>query len=83
MTISPSAIRLTRWMAAIGLAGGVLYAFGGLIYDLATTGLNEGTAMAFLALIVMPLSFGAIGFVLGAVVGAFRGVEEDERTDPE
>ncbi|SVC10175.1 uncharacterized protein METZ01_LOCUS263029, partial [marine metagenome] len=42
----------------VGLLCGILYSFGGFIYDLATTGsLNLGTALAFFALIGMPLIF--------------------------
>jgi hypothetical protein len=63
----PAAKKLARWMAYAGLVCGVVYSVGGLIYDALTIGLNWGTAMAFGALIGMPLIFGAIGFALGAV----------------
>lgn len=53
--------------ACLGLGAGILYSFGGLIYDLLTIGLNRGTALAFLALIGMPVGFAAGGFVLGIV----------------
>lgn len=53
--------------AYLGLFAGIIYSFGGLIYDLFTTGLNWGTLMAFGALIGMPLVFGALGAVLGVV----------------
>ncbi|MCP4076617.1 MAG: hypothetical protein GY744_10580 [Gammaproteobacteria bacterium] len=57
--------------AFVGLAAGVIYSFGGLIFDLVTTGsLNLGTALAFLALIGMPLIFA----VAGAVLGVFEAV---------
>ncbi|MCP4801079.1 MAG: ABC transporter ATP-binding protein [bacterium] len=57
--------------AFVGLAAGVVYSFGGLIFDLVTTGsLNLGTALAFLALIGMPLIFA----VAGAVLGVFEAV---------
>ncbi len=57
--------------AFVGLAAGVVYSFGGFIFDLVTTGsLNLGTALAFLALIGMPLIFA----VAGAVLGIFEAV---------
>lgn len=49
----------------VGLLAGVMYSFGGLIIDAVTTGLNEGTALAFGALLGMPL----IGLGYGLVVG--------------
>ena len=54
---------------ALGLVLGVIYAFGGLLIDLFTIGINPGTWMAFGALFGMPALFGAGGAVLGAVVG--------------
>lgn len=67
-------------MVYVGLACGIVYAFGGLVYDLMTIGLNPGTALAFLALVGMPLMFGAAGYVAGALydvtasaVGGLRG----------
>ena len=75
----PKALKLARWMAWLGLACGVLYSVGGLFYDLYTTGLNGGTAMAFGALIGMPLIFGTFGFLVGllgwAIVGLVRHSE--------
>jgi hypothetical protein len=44
-------------VSLIGLIAGILYSFGGLIYDVFTIGLNFGTALAFLALIGMPITF--------------------------
>ena len=67
-------------MAFAGLAAGFVYSFGGLFIDIQvstglmatveTPGLSHGTALAFMAIPVMPLYFAAIGFVTG-VVGAF------------
>jgi hypothetical protein len=58
-------------MAFVGLVAGVLYSFGGAIYDVVTTrSVNLGTALAFLALIGMPIMFAAFGFIAGAI-GAF------------
>lgn len=51
----------------LGLIAGILYSFGGAVYELATDSLNSGTALAFFALIGMPVTFAASGFVLGLV----------------
>jgi len=64
----PVATRLTKWTAYLGFVCGVLYSFGGFFFDLLTSGLNWGTAMAFGALVGMPVVFGAFGFVLGALI---------------
>lgn len=69
MTVVPTAKRAARWMAWLGLACGVLYSVGGLIIDLRTIGLNWGTAMAFMAIVGMPVLFGAVGFLAGALIG--------------
>jgi hypothetical protein len=58
-------------MAGVGLVAGILYSFGGAIYDVLTTrSVNLGTALAFLALIGMPIIFATFGFIAGAI-GAF------------
>ncbi len=72
MSIEASAFRGAKIGAGIGLALGVVYSFGGLVVDLVTTGLNWGTAMAFMALIGMPALFGVIGLVLGVAHGILR-----------
>lgn len=73
-------------MAHVGLVAGILYSFGGAIYDVLTTGsVNLGTALAFLALIGMPIIFAAFGFIVGLIeavlynlfAGWFGGVEID------
>ena len=78
-------------MASAGLIAGILYAFGGAVYDVLTTGsVNLGTALAFLALIGMPVVFAAIGFVVGAIgaplynwaAGWFGGEEEKDGDRP-
>ena len=51
----------------LGLLAGILYSFGGFLYELATNSLNTGTALAFFALVGMPAIFGACGFALGLV----------------
>ncbi|MDH3197720.1 MAG: hypothetical protein OEO21_05715 [Candidatus Krumholzibacteria bacterium] len=57
-------------MAYVGLIAGILYSFGGAIYDVVTTGsVNWGTALAFFALIGMPIVFATFGFMTG-VIGA-------------
>ena len=50
-----------------GLVTGILYAGIGAIYDALTIGLNGGTALAFLAIIGMPLMSAAVGFIAGAI----------------
>jgi hypothetical protein len=54
-------------MTFVGLIAGILYSFGGAIYEAVTGTLNSGTALAFLALIGMPVIFGAFGFITGAI----------------
>jgi hypothetical protein len=64
-------------MALIGLLAGILYSFGGLIYDAlvssgwinsdSTPGLSYGTILAFGALIGMPIISAILGFLLGFV----------------
>jgi len=82
-------------MAIVGLIAGILYSFGGAIYDVlvstkvlsssTTPGVGYGTALAFLALIAMPILFAIFGFIVGAigaflynlVAGWFGGIEID------
>jgi len=52
-------------MAIAGLLAGIFYSFGGLVYELLYSTLNAGTALAFLALIGMPLLFAGTGFLVG------------------
>lgn len=74
MEILPTAIRLGTWAAYLGLACGVLYSVGGLVADTLTTGLNWGTALAFLALVGMPVLAGSAGFLVGTLFAlAARG----------
>lgn len=68
MSILPTALRYAKLMAWLGLGCGVLYAFGGLVVDLMTIGLNWGTALAFLALLGMPALFAAAGFAGAALL---------------
>jgi len=73
-------------MAIAGLITGILYSFGGVIYDLlAADSVNLGTALAFFSLIGMPVIFAICGFIAGAI-GAplynlaahwFGGIEAD------
>jgi hypothetical protein len=52
----------------LGILAGIFYSFGGLVYDITTTGtVNGGTALAFLALIGMPVIFASVGLVTGIV----------------
>ncbi len=57
-------------MAGVGLVAGILYAGLGAIYDVFKGQLGFGTALAFLAIIGMPILFAAFGFIAGAL-GAF------------
>lgn len=68
MNVPRTAKLLAKWMAWLGLAAGVLYSVGGFFIDLLTIGLNWGTAMAFGALVGMPVIFGVVGFLVGALV---------------
>ena len=53
-------------LALVGFLAGIFYSFGGLIYDLLSTGsVNSGTALAFFALLGMPVIFAAFGLILG------------------
>jgi hypothetical protein len=52
-------------IAPVGLIAGILYSFGGFIYEAFTGTLNSGTALAFFALIGMPITFAAFGFIVG------------------
>ena len=54
-------------MSLVGFIAGILYSFCGLIYDLFTTGLSTGTALALLSIIGMPIMFATFGFILGIV----------------
>ena len=56
-------------LGLIGLGLGILYSFGGAAYDLFTIGFNQGTLLAFGALIGMPLILAVGGFVLGLIEG--------------
>jgi len=68
MKIRRTATALGLAMTGLGMACGVLYSVGGFFFDLFTTGLNGGTAMAFGALVGMPIIFGTFGFLFGALV---------------
>ncbi len=54
------------FFALVGILAGIFYSIGGFIYDLLSTGsMNSGTALAFFALLGMPVIFAAFGFILG------------------
>ncbi len=65
----------------LGLVAGIVYSFGGLIIDTLvsigyitsreTPGLSAGTALAFGALIGMPILFAVGGYVLGIIEAVF------------
>lgn len=55
-------------LGLVGLLLGILYSVGGFFYDLLIEGsVNQGTALAFLALLGMPLIGICLGFFLGLV----------------
>lgn len=72
-------------MGVAGMICGILYSFGGLVYDFFTIGLNWGTVLAFGALIGMPIIFAIAGFIAGAIGAVlynlaarwFGGIEMD------
>lgn len=72
-------------MAWVGLLAGIVYSFGGFIYELFTASLNFGTVLAFMALIGMPVIFSACGFAAGVIAAVIynttarwiRGIELD------
>lgn len=68
MKILPIAKKLAKVGAYVGLVCGVIYSVGGFFVDLFGRGLNWGTAMAFGAIIGMPLIFGGFGFLLGVLI---------------
>ena len=71
-------------MAVVGLVAGFLYSFGGAAVDVlvttgvitstSTPGVSWGTALAFLALIGMPVSFAVFGFAAGAIGALLYGL---------
>ena len=73
MKVNPWATMLAKCMAFLGVFLGLLYSFGGLIVDLLTVGLNWGTAMAFGALIIMPIALGTVGFICGLISHLIMG----------
>jgi hypothetical protein len=54
-------------MTFVGLIAGIAYSIGGAILDALSGSLSSGTALAFLALIGMPLLSAILGFVTGAI----------------
>ncbi|MCG8415723.1 MAG: hypothetical protein MI746_16030 [Pseudomonadales bacterium] len=61
-------------MGVLGLVAGVFYSFGGFFFELFTDSLNAGTALAFLALLGMPLLFAVSGFLAGGTVAVIYNV---------
>lgn len=69
----PTSVRLPLAVGAVvGLVLGVIYSVGGFFVDLMGSGLNTGTALAFLALIGMPVLFGAAGLLIGGLAHTLR-----------
>ncbi|MGB2475900.1 MAG: hypothetical protein ACPIB2_04350 [Flavobacteriaceae bacterium] len=73
MTISSLVYRPLKLFTGVGLlfgfALGYLYGVGGFFYDWLTTGVNKGTLLALNALWGMPLIFGALGTIIGGLLG--------------
>ena len=67
--------------ASIGFILGILYSFGGAVYDLFTIGWNLGTVLAFGALIGMPVIFAIPGLLLGGISAALYNVLRKEPTN--
>ncbi len=59
--------KYTKAFVIIGLILGLIYTVYGLYYDLSTTGLNYGTALASLSMIVLPL----VGLLLGVIIDKY------------
>ncbi len=57
-------------LALVGACAGILYSFGGALYDILTTGLNTGSYLAMLALVGIPVLFGLSGLILGLIEAA-------------
>ena len=65
------------FLALAGLIAGIVYSFGGALYDVlvsigwitsgSTPGVGYGTALEFFALLGMPIIFAAIGFLTGLI----------------
>ncbi|WP_350138488.1 hypothetical protein [Parasphingopyxis sp.] len=71
--IDPASIGLSTkifvaYMAVLGTIAGLVYSVGGAAYDATHGGLNAGTALAFLALIGMPVASSFIGLLIGLVL---------------
>lgn len=69
MSALHAANRLALATGFIGLVCGVIYSVGGFFVDLFTVGLNGGTALAFGALLGMPVLFAAFGWACGLAGG--------------
>lgn len=54
-------------LGIVGILFGLGYSIGGTIIDLQTIGLNRGTALAYMAIPLMPLYFAIFGFISGLV----------------
>ena len=54
----------------LGMLAGTFYSIGGFVYDLLFASLNIGTAMAFMALLIMPLLFAVMFFLIGAIIAS-------------
>ena len=69
----------TKIFALIGLAFGLVYTIGGFFIDLFSTGLNEGTILASMSLVVMPILAAIPGMLIGFIIFLIK----DRRTQNE
>ena len=61
-------------MASLGFLVGILYSVGGFLFELSTGTLNSGEALAFLALLGMPLLFALTGCVAGLILAPLHNL---------
>ena len=59
---------LALLMARLGFLVGIVYSVGGFLFELSTGTPNSGTALAFFALLGMPLLFAITGCVAGLIL---------------
>lgn len=59
-----AAIKHYKFFLLIGVVMATMYSFGGLYIDITTVGINDGTYLAFLSFIGMPLITLCIGLVV-------------------
>lgn len=68
--VMPLAKIYTVFMAIFGVVIGIFYAIIGVIYGASAGSLGLGAGLGVLAIIVMPIIYGLLGFISG-VIGAW------------